>query len=203
MTMTANRLRLSTLAVLVAAATTVSACGGGSAPKAAPGTPDNPLQAQATPTAASKQGARTNEAATPSAPSGKAGYQQLLESQSSNPQKRFTPCNLVSRAQARAILGAPILDPIEADQGPTCVYRSKDGKSFVTLAVQTLDFKKAVKPHMKASHRVAVSDRTGYCGTFGQPMLYVPLSKGRVLSVAAHCTVAKQFAIKAVPHLPA
>jgi hypothetical protein len=201
--MNANRLRLLCLAALTVTATALTACGGGHKAPAAPGTAQNPLKAQATPTAVSRPGARTNEAATPSEPAGKAGYQELVQRQSRHPQKRFTPCNLVTAAQARAIIGSPIQAPIEAAQGPTCVYRTRDGKSFVTLAVQSIDFKKTVKPHMKLRHRVAVSNHTAYCGTFGQPMLYLPLGQGRVLSVAAHCSVAKQFAIKAVRQLPA
>ena len=49
--------------------------------------------------------------------------------------------------------------------------------------------------------RIAVSSRVGYCGTYGQPMLYVPLSGGRVLSIAGQCAVAKRFALKAVGNL--
>lgn len=201
--MNANRPRLLCLAALTVAATTLTACGGSHSAPPAAGTPQNPLKAQATPTAESRPGARTNEASTPSAPTGKVGYQELVQRQSRHPQKRFTPCNLVTAAQARAIIGAPIQAPIEAAQGPTCVYRTRDGKGLVTLAVQSIDFKKAVKPHMNLRHRVAVSSHTAYCGTFGQPMLYLPLAQGRVLSVAARCAVAKQFAIKAVRQLPA
>ena len=64
------------------------------------------------------------------------GYQALVENQDKDPRSRFTPCNLVTKAQARAILGTPILEPSEGAQGPTCIYRSEDGKAFVTLAVQ-------------------------------------------------------------------
>jgi hypothetical protein len=68
--------------------------------------------------------------------------------------------------------------------------------------VQTVDFDK-LKPRLRPRQRIAVTGRTAYCGTYGQPMLYVPLSGGRVLSVAAHCAIAKQFAIAAVRQLPA
>jgi hypothetical protein len=46
-----------------------------------------------------------------------------------------------------------------------------------------------------------VTDRTGYCGHFGQDMLYVPLRGDGVLSVAAPCGVAKKFAARAVQRL--
>jgi hypothetical protein len=111
-----------------------------------------------------------------------------------------TPCDLVTAAQARAILGAPMREPVEAAQGPTCIYRTRDGRAFVTVAVQTLEFAK-LRPHLRLARRVAVSGRTAWCGTYGQPMLYVPLSRGRLLSIAARCAVARRFAIRAVPQL--
>lgn len=176
--------------VIVATAGVLAGCGG-SSPPAPIGSPGNPVPAKKT--------AETSEGAKVTKP----GFKALVERQTSKPRSRFTPCNLVTAAQARAIIGAPMLDPIEAPQGPTCIYRSRDGKSFVTLGVQSLDFQKKVKPRLKLSHRIAVASRTAYCGTYGQPMLYLPLSGGRVLSIAAHCAVAKQFAAKAVRQLPA
>jgi hypothetical protein len=194
--------RLLGLLALASAALTVTACGGSSKPAPAPGSPEKPLVAQQTRLGGSASSGRYNEAgATPGASQVTPGYESLVRKQSHHPRSRFTPCNLVTAGQARAIVGAPMLAPIEAAQGPTCIYRSRDGKSFVTLAVQSLDFKKKVKPHLRLRQRIAVSSRTAYCGTFGQPMLYVPLSGGRVLAVGAHCAIAKQFAIKAVRQL--
>jgi hypothetical protein len=195
--------RLLGLLALVSAGITLTACGGSSKPPAAAGSPEKPLVAEQDRlgSANTTNGGRNEGAASPSQV--KPGYESLVRKQSSHPRSRFTPCNLVSAAQARAIIGSPMLDPIEAPQGPTCIYRSRDGKSFVTLGVQALDFQKKVKPRLKLSHRVAVGSRTAYCGTYGQPMLYLPLSGGRVLSIAGHCAMAKQFAIKAVRQLPA
>jgi hypothetical protein len=196
--------RLIVLAALALVAIALTACGGSSKPAAAPGSPERPLQAQLSEPGSGATGGRSNEGAASSSASAEApGYQALVKKQSSHPRSRFTPCNLVTPAQARAILGSPVLDPIEAPQGPTCIYRSRNGKSFVTVALQSIDFKKKVKPHLKLRQRVAVSSRTAYCGTYGQPMLYLPLSGGRVLAVGAHCAVAKQFAIKAVRQLSA
>jgi hypothetical protein len=194
--------RLPCLIALVLMAALLSACGAESKPPAAPGTPDNPLVAQATPDAITA--GRANEAASAGRKAPKAaeqpGYQKLVERQGRKPSSRFTPCNLVTKAQAHAIVGAPIQDPLEAPQGPTCIYRSQDGKSFVTLSVQTLEFSK-LKRQIRKPRTVGVSNRTAYCGTYGQPMLYVPISSGRVLSIAAPCAVAKQFAITAVRRL--
>jgi len=108
----------------------------------------------------------------------------------------------VTKAQAGAILGAAMREPFEAPQGPTCIYRTRSGKGFVSVAVQATDIRK-LAPRLRLRQRVAVSSRVGYCGTYGQPMLYLPLSRGRVLSVSGHCAVAKRFALKAVRRLPA
>lgn len=199
--MTATRLRPLTLAALATVAAALSACGAGHSTPAAPGSPQKPLVAEQTRLGGAAASGRSNEGAA-SAAQAKPGYDALLKKQPRHPRTRFTPCNLVTAAQATAIVGAPIREPVEAPQGPTCIYRTRNGKSFVSVAVQMSDFKK-LKPHLRLRQRVAVSDRTAYCGTYGQPMLYVPLSGGRVLSVAAHCSIAKQFAIRAVRQLPA
>ena len=111
-----------------------------------------------------------------------------------------SPCNLVTKTQAREIVGTPIQEPLEAPQGPTCIYRTQTGDGFVTLAVQTVDFRE-LKPQLQQPQRVAVSDRTAYCGQYGQAMLYLPLSRGRVLTVSGPCRVAKQFAATALRQL--
>jgi hypothetical protein len=199
--MTKNPARLIGLLALALAAITLTACGGSSKPAPAPGSPDKPLVAQRTQLGAAAASGRSNEGA--AAPTqAKPGYESLVRKQSSHPRSRFTPCNLVTAAQARAIVGAPMLNPVEAHQGPTCIYRSRNGKSMVTLAVQAFDFKK-LKPHIHQRQRVALGARTAYCGTYGQPMLYAPLADGRVLTVAAQCAVAKQFASRAVRQLTA
>jgi hypothetical protein len=110
------------------------------------------------------------------------------------------PCSLVTKTQASAIIGGPIVEPLEAPQGPTCIYRTAAGKPYVTLAVQTIDFA-SLKKQIRHSRRVSVSGASAYCGTYGRQMLYLPLPGGRVLSVAAPCTTAARFAAKATPHL--
>lgn len=112
------------------------------------------------------------------------------------------PCTLVTRAQAQALMGAPIVQPLQAPQGPTCIYRSRSGTRFVTLAVQTADFR-ALRAQLRHRRRIAVSSRTGYCGRLGRPMLVVPLSSGRVLGVAAPCSLAVRFAARAFRRLAA
>lgn len=110
------------------------------------------------------------------------------------------PCSLVTKAQARVILGAPVVEPLQAPQGPTCIYRSTRGKQFVTLAVQQASLAQ-LRKQLRASRSVRVAGTTGYCGRSGRPMLYLPVSGSRVLSVAAACNIATRFAAKAAPHL--
>jgi hypothetical protein len=193
-------MRLLALVALATVAIAVTGCGGGGSAAPAPGSPEKPLVGkQPTPGGGTAAG-RSNEAAASGAKAKAPGYDALLDSQSSHPRRRFTPCNLVTERQARAILGAPLQDPVEAAQGPTCIYRSKDGRSFVTLAVQSVDFAK-LRPRLRLPRRVTVGDRTAYCGTYGQPMLYLPLASGRVLSVAGRCDIARRFARRAVRQL--
>jgi hypothetical protein len=182
-----------TLALALTAAS-LAACGGDDERvSAAPGTPANPLAAVADPTEAG----RTTE---PGSPAAQPGYQDLLASQTSAPQQRFTPCNLVTAKHARSIVGAPIDQPFEAPQGPTCIYRTQDGSSLITLAVQRADFRQ-IKPAIRGRRTLAVAGRDAFCGLHGQAMLYVPLSRGRILSIAAPCDVARDFAHEALRNL--
>jgi hypothetical protein len=181
---------LATLALLAVLAT---GCGSGDdSSTAAPGTPDNPLAAKL------PADGRPNEGA--SGKKQEPGYQDLVERQSSDPRSEFTPCNLVTPAQASRVLGARVAPPVEAPQGPTCIYRTSDGKQFVTVAVQPLDLG-ALRSQMRGRRAVDVAGRAGLCGRHGQPMLYVPLSDGRVLSVSGDCDVALRFASTAVDRL--
>ncbi len=211
--MTRHRIILTLAAGLAALA--LSSCGDDGKPAAAAGSPENPLtatqpgEAGAAPAAASGTPAKKGEAA-PKVPAGEPsskaatpqapGYQALLDRQTAKPQHRFTPCNLVSEREAQDIVGKPMQVPVEAPQGPTCIYRPRKGEGLIALAVQDADFAR-LRRQIDDLHRVDVSDRSAYCGTYGQPMLYLPLGAGRVLSINAECDVARGFAVKALPHL--
>jgi hypothetical protein len=127
-------------------------------------------------------------------------YESLLKQKSAPKGTNFSPCNLVSRKRAEVILGGAIQAPLEAPQGPTCIYRSKSGKSFVTVAVQQMRYAKLAKQVTKPV-RLGVEGHAAYCGTLGREMLYLPLSGTRLLTIAAPCSVAKAFAATAVQKL--
>jgi hypothetical protein len=93
-----------------------------------------------------------------------------------------------------------MLEPQEAPQGPTCIYRPRSGKRAVTVAIETMNFAQ-VKPRIRQRRQINISTRGAFCGFYGQPLLYLPLSGGRVLSISGSCKVAAQFAEKAVPRL--
>lgn len=173
----------------------LTACGSGEPQaKASPGTPENPLPA----TPSSLEGATSETAAKPVEPN----FKSLVEQQQGVParQERDNPCALVTKAQAQTILGGRLLDPVVAPQGPTCIYRSRSGERFATIAIQAQRFDD-VRAQIRRIERVEVSDHTAYCGMHGQPVLYLPLSGSRLLSVAAPCETAARFARRAAPQL--
>jgi hypothetical protein len=174
--------------VAMAATALLVGCGGGASAPAPPGSPDNPVRAKAQP---------GTEGAVKVDPN----YRKLVERQTRKPQSRFTPCNLVTKRQARSIIGQPVADPIEAPLGPTCIYRSQNRKTFVTVAVPSVKFSEVKRQIRHRREPVKVGRRTAYCATVGRPTLYVPLSRGRVLSVAGPCPMATRFALTAVKQL--
>lgn len=181
--------RRSLLVLLASLAAALGGCGGESEPAPA-GSPENPLVSSA-----------QRDGTDPDAPGQpRPGYRDLVRSQSSRPESRESPCALVTKKQAETIVGAALLDPLEAPQGPTCIYRDRSSKTFVSVAIQEGGFG-ALWGDIDRLRRVSVADRQAYCGVHGAPMLYLPLAQGRVLSVSAQCAVARRFASTAVPRL--
>jgi hypothetical protein len=112
------------------------------------------------------------------------------------------PCALVSRAQAQAILHAPVEAPEEAPLGPTCIYQPRGAKSFVTMTIEPTSFAKVERLIRKRS-QFSVGGHTAYCGIYGQLTTFVPLSSGRYLDITASCDVGRLFAEEAVSRLKA
>lgn len=193
------------LALLIALGVTLGACGSEErAPDAAPGTPDNPLVAtQPGETTTASSGAPEAAKVPRGEPSGAAAnpnFKALLERQKAKPQERFTPCNLVTQREAERIVGEEMRAPFEAPQGPTCIYQPQSGTELIAVAVQQTSFG-SIRRRMDDLRRTDVAGKKAYCGTDGQPMLYLPLDGGRLLSVSATCEIARSFATKALPHL--
>jgi hypothetical protein len=175
---------------LLAAALVVGAAGCGSddqAAKAPVGSRDNPAVAVMPKGNTSEGGAAV-----------KPGYATLLKHQKTAPTqgKSGNPCALVTKAQAQKILGGTLLDPVSLPQGPTCVYRSRSNQRYATISIQAQRFA-TLRRQLHRARRVDVAKHRAYCGVYGQPMLYLPLSGGRVLSVSAQCDTAVRLARRA------
>jgi hypothetical protein len=145
--------------------------------------------------------AAAGEPATTSRPNAAPSYAGILKQRDSSRGASFSPCNLVSQNRAEAILGSGIRTPLEAPQGPTCIYRTTNNKYFVTVSVQQARYA-SVRKQVHKPTATSVGGHTAYCGTLGQPMLYVPLSGTRLLTITGGpCNVAKAFAATAVQKL--
>ena len=116
--------------------------------------------------------------------------------------KPVDPCTLVSRSEAQAIVHTPVARPVEAPQGPTCIYEPQGAKNFITLAVESTNFSK-VAPQAQLTARVTlkIAGHTAYCGKAGLEMMIVPLTIGKFLAITAPCPVATSFAGAALKRL--
>jgi hypothetical protein len=112
----------------------------------------------------------------------------------------LSPCTLVTRSEARAILGRPIVGLKKAAQGPTCIYRQQDSKRLITVSLQHLELSPAQQRGEQVV-RVNLRGHKGYCLKQGTLMMLVPLRDGQVLNVSAACPIAAQFASKALARL--
>jgi hypothetical protein len=116
-----------------------------------------------------------------------------------HPKAGRDPCTLVSKAQAQAILGRAISNPVEAPLGPTCIYQPAGTKSLVTVTVASVNFA-TIRRHLRDRKRIDVNGHTAYCGTYGQVATFVLLAHGRVLNVTAPCAIGTRFAAQALLH---
>lgn len=111
------------------------------------------------------------------------------------------PCGLVSRAQARAIVGGAVSKPQLGLQGPTCIYETPRTRQPITVALQQLSLAAATKAARNVIH-TDVSGRRAVCMDYGGVKLLVPLTTGSVLVVGAPCPVAQHLAATALRRLP-
>lgn len=110
------------------------------------------------------------------------------------------PCSLVPKSTATEAIGTPLLEPVQARQGPTCIYRSRNGKHYVTLTVQRGSYSR-LAAKVRSRRAVTIATRRGVCGTLGGPVLYVPVAARRVLTIGGSCSVATRFAAHALASL--
>jgi hypothetical protein len=114
--------------------------------------------------------------------------------------KAANPCALVTRSEARAIVGAPIVGQSEAPLGPTCIFRVHGQRPIITLTVERSTLA-ATARRLKSPQHTAIRGHIAVCGMLGQPMLFVPIGGGRILNVTAPCTMATALAATALTRL--
>jgi hypothetical protein len=90
--------------------------------------------------------------------------------------------------------------PVEAPQGPTCIFQAAGARSYVTMTVETTRFA-AIRRHSRTLSKRRIAGHTAHCVRYGQVATYVPLSRGRLLHITASCSVGARFAAKALPRL--
>ena len=112
------------------------------------------------------------------------------------------PCGLVTRSEARAIVGGLLVEPREAPQGPTCIFQPRRLKGYITIAVESARSSGA-RPRGRTVARVRLHGHTAYCVQRGGLTMLVPLAGGRVLNIGAPCPIAARFAAKALSRLSA
>jgi hypothetical protein len=186
--------RRGAIVLLAALAAALGGCGGGGEERAAEaplGSPERPIESAA-----------QHDGTDPDAPGGaeEPGFRALVDNQTAKPERRTSPCALVTKRQAERIVGGDLADPFEAPQGPTCIYQDRAGGTFVAVAVQPHGFAE-IRDEVKDLRPIEVGDRRAYCGVHGAPILYLPIDRGRALSVSAQCDVAQRFASHALPQL--
>ena len=195
--------------MLALAALSLAGCGGASA---GPGTGGDSGTSSSSTTSAASTGARTEHSSQPVGRDIVTTGQHVAQARgignepndevNASGAKTQHPCMLVSRSDAEAIVGKQVGTPVEAPQGPTCIYRPQGATSFITLAVESKNFSK-VEPQSQLRDRISITvgGHAAYCGSTGNPMLIVPLSGGKFMAVAAPCPLAAAFAAKALSHL--
>ena len=116
---------LITLATMLVA-TALAACGSES-PSSPAGSANNPLRADSTESGAAREpGGAATAGGEERASAGEPGFQALVDAQTSHPRA----LHAVQSRHGCAGPGDsrwPVVDPVEAPQGPTCIYRSRAG----------------------------------------------------------------------------
>jgi hypothetical protein len=110
------------------------------------------------------------------------------------------PCRLVTRSEARSIVGAAVSKPRLGLQGPTCIYRTRRGRQPITVAVQTVPVAAIARLSGKVIH-TTVARRKALCVNYGGTKLIVPLSGGSVLTIGAPCPIGAHLAATALRRL--
>ena len=128
------------------------------------------------------------------------GYKALVEQPARKPRERFTPVQPGHRSAGAGDHRRADRAPVEAPQGPTCIYRSRDGATTSSRSPsRQSNFGDDQAADGRIAREVEVVDRAAYCGTYGQPMLYVPLARRPRAQRRRAVRSGEGFAREAVP----
>jgi hypothetical protein len=111
------------------------------------------------------------------------------------------PCRLVTRSEARSIVGAAVSKPRLGLQGPTCIYRTRRGRQPITVAVQAVPVAALARLSGGKVIHTTVAKRKALCVNYGGTKLIVPLSGGSVLTIGAPCPIGAHLAATALRRL--
>ncbi len=112
--------------------------------------------------------------------------------------KPVPACELVTKSEAEAILGAGVAVS-ERPLGPTCVYAGSGRR--VTLVVEKVPLQ-TLRNGARSATEVTVAGRHGWCLRYESTAVVVAVSQGRVLHVSGPCAAGVRFAGKALPRIP-
>jgi hypothetical protein len=114
---------------------------------------------------------------------------------------QLDPCTVLTLSEVQTMIGGTITSPVEAPQGPTCIYKSTGAKAWITLSVERRTDYAKVAGWMKHGQKLTVGTHSGDCGQLGNDNLFLPLGNGRVVHVTAPCAIAKEIAATVVSRL--
>jgi hypothetical protein len=112
--------------------------------------------------------------------------------------KPIKPCGLVSKAEAKAILGTGV-SVAERLQGPTCSYTGSGRQ--VTLVVGRVSLR-SLRGAARGATPVKITGRPGWCLRYEATSVVVAAGEDRVLQVTGPCAAGVRFAALALPRIP-
>jgi hypothetical protein len=112
--------------------------------------------------------------------------------------KPIKPCALVTRKEAKAILGGTVKME-EHPQGPTCVYTSSGRE--ITMAVMELPLKPLVSGARKSTP-LTIRGHQAYCIRYETTSVVTGVGHGKILQVTGPCQADVRFVSAALPRIP-
>jgi hypothetical protein len=179
----------------LAATGLLAGCGGGSG--SATGTEASATVASGTGKIVASHDKVTNSEETV-IPAGQFPTGHDTDEESSSGTKPIKPCTLVTRKEAKAILGGAVKME-EHPQGPTCVY-SSSGRE-ITMAVMELPLKPLVSGARKSTP-LTIRGHQAYCVRYEKPSVVTGIGHGKILQVTGPCQADVRFVSAALPRIP-